>query len=66
MKAAEVKKLRDDEIAAEAVRIRKKLYELRAQTISEKVKDNSQFKKNRKDLARVLTERSNRMKKVSK
>ncbi|MEY4847852.1 MAG: Ribosomal protein [Pseudomonadota bacterium] len=66
MKAAEVKKLRDEEIAAEAARIRKKLFELRAQTISEKVKDSSQFKKNRKDLARLLTERSTRTKKVSK
>ena len=66
MKAAVVKKLRDEEIAAEAARIRKKLFELRAQTISEKVKDSSQFKKNRKDLARLLTERSTRTKKVSK
>jgi large subunit ribosomal protein L29 len=66
MKAAEVKKLRDEEIAAEAARIRKKLFELRAQTISEKVKDSSQFKKNRKDLARLLTERSTRTKKASK
>jgi ribosomal protein L29 len=66
MKAAEVKKLRDEEIAAEAARIRKKLFELRAQTISEKVKDSSQFKKNRKDLAHLLTERSTRTKKVSK
>jgi ribosomal protein L29 len=66
MKAPEVKKLRDEEIAAEAARIRKKLFELRAQTISEKVKDSSQFKKNRKDLARLLTERSTRTKKVSK
>ena len=61
MKAPEVKKLRDEE-----ARIRKKLFELRAQTISEKVKDSSQFKKNRKDLARLLTERSTRTKKASK
>ena len=66
MKAPEVKQLRDEESAAEAARIRKKLFELRAQTISEKVKDSSQFKKNRKDLARLLTERSTRTKKVSK
>ena len=65
MKAAEVKKLRDDEIAAEAARLRKKLFELRAQTDTEKVKDNSQFRKHRKDLARVLTERSARSKKAS-
>ena len=66
MKAAEVKKLRDDEIKAEAARLRKKLFELRAQTVTEKTKDSSQFKKNRKDLARVLTERSSRMKKATK
>jgi large subunit ribosomal protein L29 len=66
MKAAEVKKLRDDEIKAEAARLRKKLFELRAQTVTEKTKDSSQFKKNRKDLARVLTERSARMKKATK
>jgi large subunit ribosomal protein L29 len=66
MKAAEVKKLRDDEIAAESARLRKKLFELRAQTVTEKVKDHSQFRKNRKDLARVLTERSARRKKATK
>jgi ribosomal protein L29 len=66
MKAAEVKKLRDDEIKAEAERLRKKLFELRSQTVTEKIKDSSQFKKNRKDLARVLTERASRSKKVAK
>jgi ribosomal protein L29 len=65
MKAAEVKKLRDEEIAAEAARLRKKLYELRAQTITEKIKDSSQFKKNLQLLARLLTERTTRMKKVT-
>jgi large subunit ribosomal protein L29 len=66
MKAAEVKKLRDDEISAEAKRLRKQLFDLRAQTVTEKTKDSSQFKKTRKDLARVLTERSARMKKATK
>ncbi|MBM4099695.1 MAG: 50S ribosomal protein L29 [Planctomycetes bacterium] len=66
MKAAEVKKLRDDEIKAEAARLRKRLFELRAQSVTEKTKDSSQFRKNRKDLARVLTERSARMKKATK
>lgn len=66
MKAAEVKKLRDDELKAEAERLRKKLFELRSQTVTEKIKDSSQFKKNRQDLARVLTERASRSKKVAK
>jgi len=66
MKAAEVKMLRDDEISAEAKRLRKQLFDLRTQTVTEKTKDSSQFKKNRKDLARVLTERSSRIKKATK
>ena len=66
MKATEVKKLRDDELAAEAKRLRKAIFDLLAQTVTEKTKDSSQFKKNRKDLARVLTERSSRMKKATK
>jgi ribosomal protein L29 len=65
MKANEVNKLRDDELAAEAKRLRKAIYDLRAQTVTEKTKDSSQFGKNRKDLARVLTETSARRKKVS-
>ena len=57
---------RRDEITAEAKRLRKQLFDLRAQTVTEKTKDSSQFKKTRKDLARVLTERSTRMKKATK
>lgn len=66
MKAIEVKKLRDDELIAEAKRLRKAIYDLRAQSVTEKTKDSSQSGKNRKDLARVLTESSSRRKKVSK
>ena len=66
MKANEVRKLRDDELTAEVKRLRKKLFELRSQTVTEKIKDSSQFGKNRKDLARVLTEVSARRKKVTK
>lgn len=66
MKSTEVNKLRDDELIAEAKRLRKAIYDLRAQTVTEKTKDSSQFGKNRKDLARVLTEASARRKKVAK
>jgi large subunit ribosomal protein L29 len=56
MKAAETHKLTDEEIKVEVTRLRRKLFDLRTQTVTEKIEDTSQFKKNRKDLARVLTE----------
>ena len=66
MKPAEVKKLSTDDLKGEAMRLRRELFDLRCQTTTEKVKDHSQFRKNRKELARVLTERSARMKKATK
>jgi large subunit ribosomal protein L29 len=56
MKAAEVRKLNKDEITVEAARLRRRLFDLRCQTVTEKIEDTSQFRKTRKDLARVLTE----------
>ena len=61
MKAKEVHKLSDEEIDVEVVRLRKKLFELRTQAVTEKIQDTSQFSKIRKDIARVLSERSNRL-----
>ncbi len=66
MKSKEVKALRDDELTAETKRLRKTIYEMRAQTVTEKTKDSSQFNKNRTDLARVLTEVNARKKKETK
>ncbi len=48
-------------IDVEVVRLRKKQFELRTQAVTEKIQDTSQFSKIRKDIARVLTERSNRL-----
>jgi ribosomal protein L29 len=60
MKMSDVKKLKDEELSVEAARIRRSLFDLRAQVVTEKVKDTSQFSKLRTDLARVLTESSAR------
>ena len=60
MKAKEVHKLSDEEIDIEVVRLRKRLYELRCQSVTEKIEDTSQFAKTRKDIARLLTERAQR------
>ena len=63
MKAKEVHKLSDEEVKVETQRLRKRLFELRTQAVTEKIQDTSQFRKVRKDIARVLTESSARRKK---
>lgn len=60
MKAKEVHKLNDEELGIEVARLRKRLFELRTQAVTEKIEDTSQFGKIRKDVARLLTEQSNR------
>ncbi len=61
MTASEVKKMKSEEIGIELKRLRERLYQLRCQTVSEKVEDNSQFRKIRKDVARLMTERRVRL-----
>lgn len=65
MKAKEVHKLSDDEIEAELKRLRQRTFELRTQAVTEKIEDTSQFGQTRRDIARLLTERSIRRHKVS-
>ncbi|MDX2117555.1 MAG: 50S ribosomal protein L29 [Planctomycetota bacterium] len=65
MTGAEVRKLRDDEIKAELGRLSTKLFDLRTQTTTEKVEDTSQFKKLRKDIARLKTEATARSHKAA-
>ncbi|MEQ8845748.1 MAG: 50S ribosomal protein L29 [Phycisphaerales bacterium] len=62
MTGEEVRKLDNNEIQAELVRLRKRLFQLRVQAATEKVEDNSEFGKTRKDIARLMTERSARAK----
>jgi large subunit ribosomal protein L29 len=57
MTGKEARALSAEEIGVELKRLREKLYTLRSQTITEKVEDNSQFGKVRKDIARLLTAR---------
>ena len=65
MTGEEVRKLKDEEIAVEVRRLREKLYTLRTQSVTEKVEDVSQFKKIRRDIARLLSERTTRAAKAS-
>ncbi len=58
MKAKEVHKFSEEEIDIEVNRLRKRLFELRTQAVTEKIEDTSQYGKIRKDVARLLTEQS--------
>jgi ribosomal protein L29 len=60
MKAKEVHKLSAEEIDVEVKRLRRKLFDLRAQSVTEQIQDTSQFKRIRADIARLLTERNTR------
>ncbi len=56
MKAADIHKMQDDELKIEAKRLRRHLFDLRTQSVTEKIEDVTQFSKTRKDIARLLTE----------
>jgi len=60
MKANEVHKFNDEEVSLEIDRLRKRMYELRTQKVTDKIEDTSQFKKTRRDIARLLTEQRSR------
>ncbi len=61
MKALDVRKLTGEEIDIEVDRLQRKIYDLRCQVATEKIEDPSQFRKVRADVARLLTERSARI-----
>jgi large subunit ribosomal protein L29 len=55
----------DEEIAEELKQLRDKLYTLRVQSVTEKVEDNSLFRKLRGDIARLLTEQNARRRRAA-
>lgn len=54
---AEIHKLNDEEIGVELRRLRNRIFDLRTQAVTEKIEDPSKFKKVRREIARLLTER---------
>jgi ribosomal protein L29 len=56
----EIHEMGGEEIAADLSQLREKLYTLRTQSVTEKVEDNTQFRKTRRDIARLLTEATKR------
>lgn len=56
MEASQIKKMSAEELKGQLGILRAKLYQIRTQTVTEKVEDTSQLGKLRKDVARLLTE----------
>ena len=60
MEMNEIKKMNDEDLGLESARVRRALFNLKSQVVTEKIKDSSQFGKMRVELARLLTEESSR------
>lgn len=56
MKIDEIRQLSDEELQAELLRQRRHLFDLRSQSVTEKLQDTSILKKEKHDVARMLTE----------
>ncbi|MBI1372882.1 MAG: 50S ribosomal protein L29 [Phycisphaera sp.] len=65
MKAQEAHKMSDEELAVEIDRLRRHLYDLKSQAVTEKLEDPSQVRKTRRDIARLLTETNSRQMKTT-
>jgi len=57
MNGEEVRKMSDEEISEELNRLRRHLFDLRSQAVTEKLEDPTQLGKTKRDIARLLTER---------
>jgi len=55
MKIAEVRNLSDEELRTELERLRRHLFDVRAQAVTEKLEDPSLLTKGKRDVARILT-----------
>ena len=56
MKTSEIRKLTGEELATELARLRRHLFDLRTQSVTEKLEDPSMITKAKRDIARLLTE----------
>lgn len=60
MKVSEIREMKTDELSLELERLRRHLFDLRAQAVTEKLEDPTQLTKAKKEIARVLTVLSER------
>ncbi len=55
MKIAEIREMKTEELHRELSRLRRHLFDLRSQAVTEKLADPTLLSKTRKDIARLLT-----------
>jgi len=55
MRTSEIREMKTEELHAELDRIRRHLFDLRAQSATEKLENPHRLKETRKDIARILT-----------
>jgi large subunit ribosomal protein L29 len=55
MKIEEIRNLKTDELHAELDRLRRHLFDLRSQAVTEKLEDPAQLTKAKRDVARIFT-----------
>ena len=55
MKIKDIRNLSDDELQIELDRLYRHLFDLRSQSVTEKLEDPTQITKSRRDVARILT-----------
>ena len=60
MKITDIRALTDEELQSELQRLRRHLFDLRAQAVTEKLEDPTMVTKARRDVARILTVRRER------
>ena len=65
MKAVEAHKMSAEELTTEEQKLRRQLYDLRCQAVTEKLENPRQLRNIRRDIARLLTERKLRSVKES-
>jgi ribosomal protein L29 len=60
MTPQEVRKLGDDEIDIEVASLRRRLFDLRCQQVTEKIQNTATFGNVKRDIARLMTEKNAR------
>ncbi len=66
MKIKELREWNDEEMRSELERLRRHLFDLRSQSVTEKLEDPSMLTKTRRDIARIMTVQNQRKAKAAK
>jgi large subunit ribosomal protein L29 len=59
-KTKDISRMTDEELSEEIRAVKRRIFDLRSQAVTEKIEDTSQFRKTRRQVARMLTEQTAR------